>query len=253
METILVIQAPGLTRPLVPSPALAEHFQLDTCTSIKEAQHRLAHSAYAAILVEHGLVDGTALDFLKLRRETPQLENNLEAPVIILAHQIATSERVRSFELDASDVLVGPIDPEELLARLRVRMLERQRRPPVLRFQNLLTLKPDLQHAFLHVDQQERNLRLTHVEFRLLSCLLSQPDRIWTREELLQMVWGKEVYVGDRSIDVHMSNLRRKLGPAGRHLRSVYGVGYCFSSRPRGKAPGAKVPTKNTNIACADG
>ena len=148
-----------------------------------------------------------------------------EMPVLILTARGEESDKVLGLELGADDYVTKTFSPRELLDRVRA-LLRRKSAPitagTVLLLGGILRLDPE---AFT-VTVSERRVELTSTEFRLLRVLMEAEGRVFTRDQLLDHLWGTQKYVVDRTIDVHVKNLRDKLGDAGRFIRSIRGVGY---------------------------
>jgi DNA-binding response OmpR family regulator len=156
-----------------------------------------------------------------------------DAYVVMLTARPDEIDRLMGLEIGADDYLTKPFSPRELRARIAAML----RRP---RLGNAAAESQDeglpLRHGGLEVDLEGRlvlldgqELELTRTEFDLLATLLSGPRRVWPRETLLRLVWGSEWISDGHLIEVHMGNLRRKLGDdprSGRYIRTVRGVGY---------------------------
>ena len=157
-----------------------------------------------------------------------KLREQQSTPVIMLTAKRQEQDKIMGLELGADDYLTKPFSPRELLARIQA----------VLRRTNL-QVTPILRYNEMLIDLECRTLQigtvmitLTGVEFELLSTLAKQPRRIFSRGELLDKVWGKD-YIGvDRVVDVHVSNLRRKLiqvdSTYAAMLQTAWGIGYKF-------------------------
>ena len=169
-----------------------------------------------------------------------RLRESSEAYVIMLTARPDEIDRLVGLETGADDYLTKPFSPRELRARVAAMMRRPRRRntaaaapPPAASAQDqseimrLGELEVDLEGRLAHLSGSE--LPLTRIEFDLLATLLSGPRRVWPRETLLRTVWGTE-WAGDgHLVEVHMGNLRRKLGDDprnGRYIRTVRGVGY---------------------------
>ena len=144
-------------------------------------------------------------------------------PVLFVTARDDEIDRVLGLELGADDYLTKPFSPRELVSRVRAVLRRTQgsvAQPP-------LTLGPvrlDLETRQVTVDDIE--VLLTVTEFDLLAALLRRPGRVLSREQLLSTVWGYEAAAGTRTVDVHVGQVRAKLGPAGPLIRTVRGVGY---------------------------
>ena len=148
-------------------------------------------------------------------------------PIVMLSARSDEGDRVRGLETGADDYVVKPYSVVELMARLRTQL--RRTRPATmgerLSFQDIL-----LDAGEHRVFRSGKTLHLGPTEFRLLSTLMEKPGRVWTREQLLDRVWGRDIYVDTRTIDVHVGRLRKALMKNGGDdpLRTVRGVGYAL-------------------------
>ena len=146
-------------------------------------------------------------------------------PIIMLSARSEETDRVRGLETGADDYVVKPYSVVELMARLRTQL--RRTRPASmgerLSFGDII-----LDAAEHRVFRAGQALHLGPTEFRLLSTLMEKPGRVWTREQLLDRVWGRDIYVDTRTIDVHVGRLRKALMQNGgtNPVRTVRGTGY---------------------------
>jgi two-component system OmpR family response regulator len=145
-------------------------------------------------------------------------------PVVFLTARDDEVDRILGLELGGDDYLTKPFSPRELVARVRA-LLRRAAGPPDGgRVRTLGPLQLDSGRHQVTVDGAA--LTLTPTEFDLLAHLLGRPGRVFTREELLASVWGYASPAGTRTVDVHVAQVRAKLGPAANLIRTVRGVGY---------------------------
>jgi DNA-binding response OmpR family regulator len=153
-------------------------------------------------------------------------ESGHDVPIIMLTARKDVPDRVTGLNLGADDYLTKPFSFDELLARMHAVLRRRGQasEPAVLRALDL-TLKPETHEAY----KSDVALDLTPIEFALLELFMRHPRRVFTRETLLNRVWGYD-YVGDTNVvDVHVGHLRDKIGDRARRLiHTVYGVGYSF-------------------------
>jgi two-component system phosphate regulon response regulator PhoB len=161
---------------------------------------------------------------LRARQDTKSL------PIIMLTARGEESERVRGLAIGADDYVVKPFSVPELLAR--VRALLRRSKPE--RMADTLTLgEIELDRIKKRVSRAGRDVMLGPTEYRLLEYLMERPGRVFTREQLLDGVWGSDVYIDERTVDVHVGRLRKALN-RGRDIdpiRTVRGSGYSIDDR----------------------
>jgi DNA-binding response OmpR family regulator len=144
-------------------------------------------------------------------------------PVIFLTARDDEVDRVLGFELGGDDYVTKPFSPRELVVRLKA-LLRRAAGPGGTRVRTLGPVTLDPERRLATVDGAA--LTLTSTEFDLLAHLLGRPGRVFTREELLAAVWGYAAHAGTRTVDVHVAQVRGKLGAAATVIRTVRGVGY---------------------------
>lgn len=163
-----------------------------------------------------------------------QLRSRSDVPVLIVSARGEEQDKIDGLELGADDYIVKPFALREFVARVRATMRRRSipsARPPSVLYRGPLTIELERQRAQLGGVE----LTLSRKEFGLLRELALSPGRVFTRQTLLDTVWGTDVFVDERTIDVHMSWLRSKLREAGRGdgmIRTVYGTGYSFEVAP---------------------
>ncbi|TGD42966.1 phosphate regulon transcriptional regulatory protein PhoB [Pseudotabrizicola sediminis] len=158
---------------------------------------------------------------LKIRPETRSI------PIIMLSARAEEVDRIRGLETGADDYVIKPYSVLELMARARVQL--RRVRPStigvVLEWDDI-RLDPETHRVY----RGNSVLKLGPTEFRLLSTFMEKPGRVWSREQLLDRVWGRDIYVDSRTVDVHIGRLRKSLMQNGGMdpLRTVRGAGYAL-------------------------
>jgi len=181
-----------------------------------DAAAREDPAPYALVILDLMLPGTYGLDVLKKLREVS------DVPVLILTARDHPADRVRGLELGADDYVTKPFWPEELLARVRARL-----RRPVLSRQDRVTvggLEIDLAGRRVAVDGAP--VELTRVEFDLLAALVRRPGQAMSRAALVDRALDPERMGSERTLDVHVSRLRKKLGPEGKRVGTVWGIGY---------------------------
>ena len=158
---------------------------------------------------------------LKIRSETRSI------PIIMLSARSEDIDKVRGLETGAEDYVVKPYSVAELMARVRAQL--RRVRPATVG--QVLAYGDIALDAETHrVTRADAEVKLGPTEFRLLATFMEKPGRVWSREALLDRVWGRDVYVDTRTVDVHVGRLRKALSQAGGNdpLRTVRGAGYAL-------------------------
>jgi len=208
----------------------AEAFSVITACDGGSALKLAEKESFALVILDVMLPSLNGFDVLRMLRRTQSV------PVIMLTARGADNDRIRGFELGADDYLPKPFNPKELLARMRAVL----RRTVDAAHASCDIILGDLRLSAADLDAsvEGRALRLTGVEFRVLELLMRAPGRTRSRELLTERVLGRKPTHGDRSIDTHISNLRRKLGErerAGVEIRNIRGAGYVLtrSTRPQ--------------------
>jgi DNA-binding response OmpR family regulator len=193
----------------------------------------LARRHAPAVVVLDLMLPG--LDGLEVCR---RLRTFSDAYVIMLTSKAEELDRIIGLEVGADDYLTKPFSPRELVARVRA-MLRRPRGslgtpvpdvPPPQRFGDLM-----LDGARREVTRRGAVVPLTALEWALISTLAAHPGRVFTRVQLLERVWGSDYFGDDHVVDVHIANLRKKLGDdptAPRYIETVRGAGYRFGGQP---------------------
>jgi DNA-binding response OmpR family regulator len=156
-------------------------------------------------------------------------DDTAHIPIIMLTARSAESDRVTGLEIGADDYITKPFSLRELVARVRAVLRRggnegtKETAPMVYRGTHLFA---DFDAVVVKVDS--RDIRLTRREFELLRYLAENPNRVISRDRLLERVWGYDRFIETRSVDVHVGRLRAKLGAAGRQIETVVGLGYRF-------------------------
>lgn len=165
-------------------------------------------------------IDGVEL--CKELREIPDLEDTL---IIFLTARAEDYSQIAGFEVGADDYITKPVKPRVLLARVQA-LLKRKTKVRVA--ENII----DVNDIQINKDRREvifegSSVHIPKIEFDLLVMLASSPGKIFTRDEIYSKVWGNEVFVSDRTLDVHIRKLREKIGKD--HIKTIKGVGYGFN------------------------
>ena len=201
-----------------------EGFDVDTIARGDEVENHLREHGADLLLLDWML---PGISGIELCRRIRANKHNERMPIIMLTARGEESERVRGLSIGADDYIVKPFSLPELIARVR----------SLLRRSNPARLAHVMNLGDLEMDRETRRVRrdgvalhLGPTEFKLLEFLMQTPGRVFSRGQLLDAVWGRDVYIDERTVDVHMGRLRKAIS---RHegkdpLRTVRGVGYAF-------------------------
>ncbi len=176
------------------------------------------------IILDIMLPDSDGLEICKAIRAHSDLAH---VPVIFLTARASETDRIVGLELGANDYIVKPFFVRELIARIKIHF---RGQPPVSKLLKSGELELDRARCRVHLSGQE--VSLTATEFRLLEFLMSRPGVVFSREQLLDAVWGHDRAVTDRTVDVYILRLRQKIeaNESAAFIRSVRGFGYSFNS-----------------------
>ena len=168
------------------------------------------------------------MDGLEACRRLRQHAALRTTPVLMLTARTEEEDQVKGLDVGADIYLAKPISIPVLLSQTRalLRSTRRHETPPDLLRVHDLEINRDRYLVYLETDGQQEEVRLPRKEFELLYYLASHPGKVFSRQELLDQVWGRDVYVVDRTVDVHVRKIREKLGS--HYIETVKGVGYRF-------------------------
>jgi two-component system phosphate regulon response regulator PhoB len=221
---VLVVEDEPAQREVLSYNFEAEGFRVAQAGNGEEALILVDEVAPDVIVLDWMLPNVSGIEVcrrLKSRAETRSV------PIIMLSARSEEVDRVRGLETGADDYVIKPYSLVELLARVRAQL--RRSRPSsvgvVLLYEDI-RLDPESHKVF----RAESVLKLGPTEFRLLSTFMEKPGRVWSREQLLDRVWGRDIYVDTRTVDVHIGRLRKALCQFGGPdpLRTVRGAGYAL-------------------------
>ncbi|MDH3375136.1 MAG: winged helix-turn-helix domain-containing protein, partial [Gammaproteobacteria bacterium] len=166
---------------------------------------------------------------LELTRMLKRNSENDDLAIIMLTAKADEHDKVTGLESGADDYITKPFSPRELLARIQAVL----RRAGTSDGETLSAGLLEIDTAGHRVTANGREIRLGPTEYRLLKFLMTHPDRVYSRTQLLDRVWGANVYVEERTVDVHVRRLRKALGAeaADTYIQTVRGSGYRFSTR----------------------
>lgn len=201
-----------------------EGFRVATASDGEAALVAVEESAPDLIVLDWMLPHVSGLEVCRQLRRRPETR---DVPIIMLTARGEESDRIRGLEVGADDYVSKPFSPSELIAR--VRAVLRRSKPSTA--QDLLTFGDLVMDLSSHrVLRSGRPIHLGPTEFRLLRFLLERPGRVYSREQLLDAVWGRDIYVEPRTVDVHIRRLRKAINLPGDSdlIRTVRSAGYAL-------------------------
>jgi two-component system phosphate regulon response regulator PhoB len=227
-KQILVVEDERPIREMIAFGLRRAGFEVREAADARTGRAEVANKLPDLLLVDWMLPDTSGLEFtraLKRDRETREL------PVIMLTARAEEGDKVAGLEGGADDYITKPFSPRELLARINAVL---RRALPAEGTERIDIEGLVLDQSSQRVSSGERTVALGPTEYRMLAFFMTHPERVYTREQLLDRVWGGNVYVEERTIDVHIRRLRKALEEFGhdRLIQTVRGSGYRFSARP---------------------
>lgn len=205
----------------------AEGYEVETVARGDEADTRLKEHIPDLVVLDWML---PGLSGIELCRRLRARSETRELPIIMLTARGEESERLRGLSTGADDYIVKPFSVPELLARVRglLRRASPERLATFLKYGDI-----EIDREKHRVTRGGRTLDLGPTEYRLLEFLMEQPGRVFTREQLLDGVWGRDIYIDERTVDVHIGRLRKVLniGRTRDPIRTVRGAGYALDDR----------------------
>ncbi|WP_138464715.1 phosphate regulon transcriptional regulator PhoB [Poseidonocella sp. HB161398] len=222
--TVLVVDDEPSQRDLLSYNLEASGYRVISAENGEEALMLVAEDSPDLVVLDWMLPSVSGIEVcrqIKSRSETRSL------PVIMISARADEGDRVRGLETGADDYVTKPYSVAELMARVRTQL--RRTRPATvgetLEFEDIV-LDAESHKVF----RGAKPLKLGPTEFRLLSTFMEKPGRVWSREQLLDRVWGRDIYVDTRTVDVHIGRLRKALCQHGGEdpVRTVRGAGYAL-------------------------
>jgi two-component system phosphate regulon response regulator PhoB len=228
-HTVLIEDDEDAIRDMLRMALEVSNFRCLEAEDIRQAHRLIVDERPDIVLLDWMLPGGTGLELLhRLKRD----ELTREVPVIMLTAKTAEDNIIQGLDVGADDYLTKPFAPRELIARIKalLRRLGTGDAGDMMRVENLV-----LDTLGKRVFIGDTQLEMGPTEFNLLQFFISHPERAYTRGQLLDQVWGANVYVEERTVDVHIRRLRKTLqstaGDYSNLIQTVRGTGYRFSSR----------------------
>ncbi|MDT4329533.1 phosphate regulon transcriptional regulator PhoB [Methylomonas sp. MED-D] len=222
---ILVVEDEEAIREMLAMVLEQAEFQVISAGSAEQAMQALADNRVDLIVLDWMLPGISGVELAKRLKNEPGFK---ELPIILLTARSEEEDKIRGLEIGADDYVTKPFSPKELVARIKA----------VMRRSGKLSESGQLSVGDLTLDTEQhrlmiggRSLEVSPTEFRLMQFFMTNPDKVYSRTHLLDQVWGRSVYIEERTVDVHIRRLRKILATYGREelIQTVRGFGYRFS------------------------
>jgi two-component system phosphate regulon response regulator PhoB len=226
-NSILIVEDEPAIREMVVMSLERAGYEMVQAASAEEAEQVLANGLPALILLDWMLPGMSGIELARrLRRD----DYTRDVPIIMLTARSEEDDRIRGLEVGADDYMAKPFSTRELQARIKA-VLRRSLPHDDEGVLVVSGLKVDTSSHRVTVGEQPVDMGPT--EFRLLQFFMSHPERVYSRSQLLDMVWGRGAYVEERTVDVHIRRVRKALEPSGHDklIQTVRGAGYRFSQQ----------------------
>ncbi len=226
---ILIVDDESAIRQMLSFALAGDGYACSEAGDTDEAQQAVAARRPDLILLDWMLPGISGVDFARRLKRDPRTG---EIPIILLTAKGEEADKVKGLDSGADDYITKPFSTRELLAR--VRAVLRRRRPDGDEEALLQVAELRIDSVTHRASIAGKPLEFSPTEFRLLHFFVSHPERVYSRSQLLDEVWGNESYIEERTVDVHIRRLRRILEPHGYDtlIQTVRSVGYRFSTQP---------------------
>lgn len=226
-KLILVVEDEAAIREMIRFALTRADFRVAEAGNAQEARLRLADERPDLILMDWMMPGVTGIE---LTRELKAQPTSKDIPIIMVTARAEEEDKIRGLNIGCDDYVSKPFSFPELIARIQAVL---RRSMPGGEEERLAINGLEVDAASQRVTAKGQPVRLGPTEYRLLHFFVSHPERVYTREQVLDRVWGQNVYVEERTVDVHIRRLRKALEPFGfaDMIQTVRGTGYRFSEK----------------------
>ena len=222
MKKILLVEDDKALQKLIVYNFQKEGFNIETVNDGEEALYFIKENYPDLILLDWMLPNMSGIE---IARQLKLNKKSMFIPIIMLTAKSEEPDKLRAFEIGADDYITKPFSIAELLARTKVilKRLKSQQETVELSFQDIF-----INTEKRRVNRGKRSVKLGPIEYKLLELFISRPGRVYERSQLLDIIWGKDIYVEERTVDVHIGRLRKALNRSKDidPIRTVHGTGY---------------------------
>jgi DNA-binding response OmpR family regulator len=217
MYNLLCVQDSQATNQLLST--VLKDYVVHYATTAMEADALLLSNAYSLVILDIGLPDGSGLDIFT--RHENKLANT---PVIFLSAKTDIESKSCAFSLGAEDFIEKPFNPLELSIRIKARLNKIHKKENSNKQIQVGSVACNIPNQC--IEFKNTKIKLTFIELRIFQLLATNPNTVFTRTSIIQKIWGDKVYITDRTVDVHISNLRKKISASDVLIEGVVGSGY---------------------------
>ena len=226
-DKILIVEDEEAIRDMLGYALMKEGYVCEAAVDVEQARNNLQADKPNLILLDWMLPGMSGLDYARQLRNMPETQ---DIPIIMLTAKGEEADKIKGLNTGADDYITKPFSTRELIARVKavLRRYSSNDNTGVIEVEGL-TLDPET----YRVSANDNRIEISPTEFKLLHFFIGHPERVYSRSHLLDQVWGENVYVEERTVDVHIRRLRKTLEPFGFHkfIQTVRSIGYRFSIR----------------------
>lgn len=226
-KLILVVEDEGSIREMLKFALERVEFRVTLAANAQDARMRVADERPDLVLMDWMMPGITGIELAREFKGSPVTR---DIPIIMVTARVEEEDKVRGLNIGCDDYVSKPFSFPELIARIQAVL---RRSMPGGEEERMAVAGLEVDHASQRVTAKGEPIRLGPTEYRLLHFFVSHPERVYTREQVLDRVWGQNVYVEERTVDVHIRRLRKALEPHGYDnlIQTVRGTGYRFSEK----------------------
>lgn len=224
---ILIVEDEASIREMVKYVLSSNGFEVLEAENVKTAEHLIADYIPHLILLDWMLPETSGIEYTQ---QLKTQEHTRDIPIILLTAKADEENKIKGLSTGADDYITKPFSPRELIARIKTVL----RRGPLVSLEGQIHAQGICMDVHKHqVTINDKAVNLSPMEYRLLYYFLTYQNRVATREQLLQRVWGGNVYVDERTVDVQIKRLRKVLAEHGYEdlIQTIRGVGYIFKNK----------------------
>lgn len=227
-KTVLLVEDDEALRSMLKFLLDSSGFNVLEAHDYQSAISLMAEHKFHLVLLDWMIPGGSGLQIVKRLRKDEILK---EIPIIMLTAKTAEDDQIEGFDAGADDYITKPFSNKELLVRIKalLRRIYPEDKPKL----QVSNISVDLEAHRVFIDDEKIDLGPT--EYKLLCFLMQRVERVFSRDQLIDYIWGNDVYIDDRTIDVHIGRLRKQLESKGVHrmIQTVRGAGYRLSSQSK--------------------